>query len=70
MFLPDMPNLPKVYLWLIKKSKTVFSGFIEVVNEFHHKPNKLWVDHGREFYNKLMEKKVTWCIKSLTVLTL
>ena len=30
--------------------------FIEIVNESNHKPNKLWVDQGREFYNKLMRK--------------
>ena len=27
---------------------------IEIVNEYNGKPNKLRVDHGREFYNKLM----------------
>ena len=34
-----------------KKAKTVFHGFIQVVNESKHKPNKLWVDQGRELYN-------------------
>ena len=28
----------------------------EIVNESNRKPNKLWVDQGREFYNKLMQE--------------
>ena len=36
-----------------KKDKTVFNAFIEIVNEFNCKPNKLWVDQGREFYKKI-----------------
>ena len=39
-----------------KKSKTVLNAFIEIVNESNHKPNKLWVDQGRGFYNKLMQE--------------
>ena len=27
-----------------KKGKTVLNVFIEIVNEFNRKPNKLWVD--------------------------
>ena len=34
-----------------KKAKTVCNGFIEAVNESKSKPNKLWVDQGRKFYN-------------------
>ena len=41
-----------------KKGKTVVNAFIETVNEFNGKPNKLWVDQKREFYNKLMEEWV------------
>ena len=26
------------------------------INKSNHKPNKLWVDQGREFYNKLMQE--------------
>ena len=36
-----------------KKGKTVLNAFIKIVNESNRKPNKLWVDQGREFYNKL-----------------
>ena len=35
-----------------KKGKTVFNAFIEIVNEYNRKPDKLWIDQGREFYNK------------------
>ena len=27
-----------------------------MVNRSNRKPNKLWVDQGREFYNKLMKE--------------
>ena len=37
-----------------KESKTVLNAFIEILNESNSKPNKLWVDQGRQFYNKLM----------------
>ena len=39
-----------------KKGKTVLNAFIEIVNESNRKPNKLWVDQGREFYNKFMQE--------------
>ena len=29
---------------------------MEIVNESDRKPNKFWVDQGREFYNKLMQE--------------
>ena len=39
-----------------KKDKTVLNGFIKIINGSNHKPSKLWVDQGREFYNKLMQE--------------
>ena len=39
-----------------KKGKTVLNTFIEIVNESNHKPNKLWVHQGREFYIKHMQE--------------
>ena len=39
-----------------KKFKTVLNAFIEIVNESNCKPNHFWVDHGRQFYNKLMQE--------------
>ena len=41
---------------LKNKSKTVLYGFVEIVNESDHKPNKLWVDQGREFYSSPMRQ--------------
>ena len=45
MFSPNMLN-----------GKTVLNVFIKIVNECNCKPNKLWVDQGREFYNKFMQE--------------
>ena len=36
-------------LWKIKKAKTVLTGFAQIVNQSKRRPNKLWVDQGREF---------------------
>ena len=48
------------YLWAIplkdKRGKTVLNGFIELVNKSNCKPNKVWVDQGRELYNKLIQE--------------
>ena len=48
------------YAWVkplkYKKGKTVLDAFIEIVNESNRKPNKLWVDQGKEFYNERMQK--------------
>ena len=41
-----------------KKGKTIPNAFTEIVNKSNHKPNKLWVDQGREFYNKLMQERL------------
>ena len=29
---------------------------MEIVNEFNRRPNKLWVDQAKKFYNKLMQE--------------
>ena len=29
---------------------------MEIVNESNRKPNKLWVDQGRDFYNKFIQE--------------
>ena len=39
-----------------KKGRTILYAFIEIVNESNGKPNKLWFDQGREFYNKLTQE--------------
>ena len=30
-------------------------AFQKILNESKHKPNKIWVDKGSKFYNRLME---------------
>ena len=32
------------------------NAFIEIVNASDCKSNELWIDQGREFYNRLMQK--------------
>ena len=41
-----------------KKAKTVLHGFVEIVNGSKIKPNKKWVDQGREVYNSPMQKQL------------
>ena len=38
------------------KCKTALNAFIQKVNEFNRKPNKLYVDQGRVLYNKLIQE--------------
>ena len=35
-----------------KKDTTITNAFQKKLNESNHKPNKIWVDKGNEFYNK------------------
>ena len=39
-----------------KEGKAVLNAFIAIVNKSDDKLNKLWVDQGREFHNKLMRE--------------
>ena len=32
-----------------RKAKTALHGFIGIVNKYKYKPNKLWIDQGRNF---------------------
>ena len=38
------------------KERTVLNVFIKAVNESNCKPNKVWVDQGKEFYYELMQE--------------
>ena len=38
-----------------KKGPTVLNGFIEIINESNCEPNKLWINQGRQFCNKLIQ---------------
>ena len=39
-----------------KKGETILNAFVKIVIESNHNPNKLWVDQGREYYKKLVQK--------------
>ena len=53
------------YAWAIplkdKKGTTITNAFQKFLKESNPKPNKIWVDKGSEFYNKLMK---LWLEKS------
>ena len=34
-----------------KKSITITNAFQQILDEFNHKPNKVWVDKRSDFYN-------------------
>ena len=46
------------YEWAVplkdKKGKTAANAFKEIMKKSNRKPNKLWVDRGKEFYNQHM----------------
>ena len=46
------------YAWTVplkdKKGETVANAFKDVMKKSNRKPNKLWVDQGKEFYNQHM----------------
>ena len=48
------------YAWLKplkeKKGLRVLNAFIKTVNIINPKPNKFWVNQGKGFYSKFMEK--------------
>ena len=43
------------YVWVIslknKKGESIVEGFKKMLDDSNRKPNKIWVDHGSEFYN-------------------
>jgi len=48
------------YAWAVplkdKTGKSVTAAFEKIVKESGRKPMKLWVDKGKEFYNKVMDR--------------
>ena len=48
------------YAWVVplkdKKSVTIVDAFQKVLNRSDHKPNKIWVDKGSEFFNSYFKK--------------
>ena len=49
------------YAWIKslkdKEAKTFLNGFIEIVNKSNRKPNQLWIDQEREFFNNIIQKR-------------
>ena len=48
------------YAWVIplknKTGESIVEGFKKMLDDSNRKPNKIWVDHGSEFYNNKFEK--------------
>ena len=38
-----------------KKGITITNAFQKILDESNHKPYKIWVDKGSEFYNRSMK---------------
>ena len=47
------------YAWFVllkdEKDITITNAFQQRLDESNHKPNKIWVDKGSEFYNRSMK---------------
>ena len=48
------------YIWVFplkdKKCITIVNAFEKVLDTSDHKPNKIWVDKGSQFYNSSFKK--------------
>ena len=58
-FLLCVTDIISKYAWVIplkdKKGITITNAFQNILKESNHKPNKIWVDKGSEFYNRSMK---------------
>ena len=58
-FLLGVIDIYSKYAWIIplkvKKGITITNVFQKILDESNHKPNKIWVDKGSEFYNRSMK---------------
>ena len=48
-------NIHGLFLYKVKKGITMPSAFQKILKESNRKPNKIWVDKGREFYKRSMK---------------
>ena len=39
-----------------KKGISILNAFDKIIRQYNRKPNKIWVDQGREFYNNIFKK--------------
>ena len=44
-----------LYIWKIKKCTTITNAFQKILDKSGHKPNKIWVNKDRKFYNNSMK---------------
>ena len=58
-FLLCVIDIYSKYAWVIplkdKKGITITNAFQKILKESNCKPNKIWVDKGSEFSNRLMK---------------
>ena len=38
-----------------KKGVAITNAFQKILDQSHHKPNKIWIDRGSEFHNRLIK---------------
>ena len=43
-----------------KKGVSVLNAFDKIIKQYNRKPNKIWVDQGREFYNNFFKKWLSY----------
>ena len=53
-------DLFSTYAWVIplknRKGESIVEEFKKILDDSNRKPNKIWVDHGTEFYNNKFKK--------------
>ena len=58
-FLLCVIDILSKYAWVIplkdEKGITITNAFQKISKEFNHKPSKIWVDKGNEFFNRSMK---------------
>ena len=58
-FLLCVIDIYSKYAWVIslkdEKGITITNAFQKILKESERKPNKIWVDKGREFYNRSLK---------------
>ena len=59
-FLLYFINIFSKYAWIVplkdRKGVTIVNAFQKVLIKSDHKPNKIWVDEGSEFFNSSFKK--------------
>ena len=65
-FLLCVIDIYNKYAWFIllknKDRISITNTFQKILDESNHKPNKIWIDKGSEFYNRTMK---SWLEKNI-----